>query len=193
MDAAAEKFAEHGIEAASINAIAHAADVSNGTFYNHFRDKDELVGAVAFGIARDFAERIDAAMADIDDAVQRVSFGTRQFIELASSEPSWGQSLMRAVWSLPALRREVASFARADLDRGVRDGVFRVEVDDLLVDLMMSTGLMGVYLRTSEGAGPKVGAEIAEHQLRLLGVPPARAHRASHRPIELLAVRPPQA
>ncbi len=180
MDAAAEAFARTGIEAASINAIAHAADVSNGTFYNHFRDKDEILAAVAFGIARDFAERIDEAMSDIEDSAQRVSFGTRQFIALATSEPTWGLALTRAVWALPELRREVETFARADLDRGVRDGTFRVEIDDLLVDLFMSMVLMAIYLRASGEANEDIGARVAEHQLRLLGVSPARARRASH-------------
>lgn len=179
MDAAAEAFANTGVEAASINAIAHAANVSNGTFYNHFRDKDEILAEVAFGIARDFAERIDTAMADLADPAKRVSFGTRQFIALATSEPTWGLALTRATWALPKLRKEVAAFARADLDQGVRQGVFRVEVDDLLVDLFMSMVVMAVYLRASGEAGDEIGAKVAEHQLRLLGVSPARARRAA--------------
>jgi AcrR family transcriptional regulator len=189
MDAAAEAFAAQGIEGVSVNAIAHAADVSNGTFYNHFRDKGEIVAAVAFTIARDLAIRIDAAMSDLEDPAQRVAFGTRQFIELASSEPAWGRSLTSAIWVLPELRREVTTFARADLERGVRDGSFRVDVDDVLVDVLMSTVMMGIYLRTREKAGPEVGEEIAEHQLRMLGVPPARARSAAHRPLEPLQVR----
>ena len=189
MDAAAEAFAQRGIEAASINAIAQAADVSNGTFYNHFRDKDEVVTAVAFGIARDFAERIDTAMSELKDPAERVSFGTRQFIELAAKEPNWGSALFRAVWSLPSLRKEVASYARADLEHGVRTGAFRVEVDDLLVDIIMSTVAMAVSLRVSGEAGEDVGERVAEHQLRLLGVSPARARRAATReimPIDLM-------
>ena len=50
MDAAVAVFARKGIEAASVNEIAQAADVANGTFYNHFKDKDEIVGVVAFAI-----------------------------------------------------------------------------------------------------------------------------------------------
>jgi AcrR family transcriptional regulator len=190
MDAAAEAFAAHGIEGVSVNAIAHAADVSNGTFYNHFRDKDEIVAAVVFSIARDLAERVDAAMSAIEDPVDRVAFGTRQFIELAASAPDWAGALSSAVWTLPELRREVTAFARVDLRRGAREGRFRVEVDDVLVDVFMSMVLMGIYLRTREGAGPEVGTRIAEHQLRMLGVPPARAHRAAHRRLDPLDMHP---
>lgn len=193
MDAAAEAIARSGIEAASINAIAHSADVSNGTFYNHFRDKEEIALAVTLGIAREFAERIDVAMAGLEDAAARVSLGTRQFVDLAVREPSWGASLTRAVGSLPALRKQVAAFARADLERGVRDGVFHVVVDDLLVDVFMSMVATAISLRIAGEAGEDAGAAVAEHQLRMLGVPAARARRTAWREIEPLSLADPPA
>jgi len=187
MDAAADAFARHGIEAASVNAIAQAAEVSNGTFYNHFRDKDEIATVVAYGIARELARRVDDSMRDLDDAAERTSYGTRQFIAVATRVPSWGRVFIRSVWSLPELRREVASFARADLERGARDGVFKVEVDDLLVDLFTSMVVMGVS-RVLEGESQAdLASQVAEHQLRMLGVSAARAKRVSHAPIQLLA------
>jgi AcrR family transcriptional regulator len=188
MDAATDAFGQHGIEAASVNAIAHAADVSNGTFYNHFRDKDEIVGAVAFGIARELAQRIDDAISDESDAADRVSFGTRQCIELATRHPSWGRAWVRSVWSLPELRREVSSFARADLERGVRDGVFKLEVDDLFVDVFTSMVVTAVELCLEGQAGPDAGPRVAEHQLRMLGVSQARARRIAWRPLEPLEI-----
>lgn len=188
MDAAVESFAAHGIEAASVNAIAHAAEVSNGTFYNHFRDKDDIVDVVAFGIARAIAQRIDDCMRDLDDAAERTSFGTRQFIELATRHPSWGRALVRAVGSLAELRHEVVAFARADLERGVRAGTFKVEVDDLVVDLFTSMVVTAVFLRLDGEAGPDVGARVAEHQLRWLGVPPARARRVAWRKLAPLSL-----
>jgi AcrR family transcriptional regulator len=187
-DAAVESFARCGVEAVSINAITQAADVSNGTFYNHFRDKDELVHVVAFGIARDLARRIDECMADLQDAAERTSFGTRQFIELATSEPAWGRTLVRAVGSLPELRHEVSAFARADIERGVRDGLFKVEVDDLLVDLFSSMVSTAVRLRLEGDAGPDAGPRVAEYQLRMLGVAPARAKRVAWRALEPIAL-----
>lgn len=187
MDAAVGVFARKGIEAASVNEIAQAADVANGTFYNHFKDKDEIVGVVAFSIAGDVARRLDEAMADLEDAAERTSFATRQFVELATSAPDWGRALVRAVWYLPELRRQVSGFARADIERGVRDGVFKAEVDDLLVDLFGSLVIMAVLLRLEGEAGPEAGARAAEHQLRMLGVPPARARRVAWRELAPLS------
>jgi AcrR family transcriptional regulator len=188
MDAAVGVFARQGIEAASVNEIAQAADVANGTFYNHFKDKDEIVAVVAFAIAGDVAQRLDEAMVDLEDAAERTSFATRQFIELATSAPDWGRALVRAVEYLPELRRRVTGFARADIERGVRDGVFKVQLDDLLVDLFGAMVIMTILLRLAGEAGPDAGARTAEHQLRMLGVPPARARRLAWRELTPLSL-----
>jgi AcrR family transcriptional regulator len=188
MDAAVAAFAERGLEAASVNAIAEAAGVANGTFYHHFRDKDEIVGAVAFGIAGELARRIDASMQHVDDAAERVCSGTRHIVELAASAPDWGRALVRAAWSLPELRHQVAAFARADLERGVSDGVFGVEVDDLLVDVFAAMVLAAVNQRVSGEAGADAGERVAEHQLRMLGVPARRARRIAHHELAPLSL-----
>jgi AcrR family transcriptional regulator len=43
---AARAFAEHGLRACTMQAVAAAAGVSKATLYNHFRTKDELVAAL---------------------------------------------------------------------------------------------------------------------------------------------------
>ena len=44
--AAARAFAEHGLRACTMQAVAAAAGVSKGTLYNYFRTKEELVRAL---------------------------------------------------------------------------------------------------------------------------------------------------
>jgi AcrR family transcriptional regulator len=51
IDAALAVFAREGLDAASINEITREADVANGTFYLHFKDKDELTSVVALSVA----------------------------------------------------------------------------------------------------------------------------------------------
>jgi AcrR family transcriptional regulator len=183
MDAAVEVFARDGVEAASCNEIARVADVANGTFYNHFKDKDDIVSAVAFEIAADAVRQLDGAMAGIEDAAERVGFATRQAVELAAVEPTWGFSLAGSFAYLPELRRRVTTYARRDLERGVRQGVFDVEVDDFLVDLFASMVMTAMLLRLRGDAGPEAGAKVAEHQLRMLGVSAERAREIARHEI----------
>jgi AcrR family transcriptional regulator len=189
MDAAVGVFARVGYGAASVNEIAQAADVANGTFYLHFKDKDEIAAAVAFRMAADVARQLDEAMADIDDAVERTSFATRQFIDLACSEPEWGWALFHASWHMHDLRKQVVTYLRGDLRRGVDQGVFKVELDDFLVDTFASMVVSALFGRLRGESGPEAGPKVAELQLRMLGVSPARAHRAAWRDIEPLKLR----
>lgn len=181
MDAAVSIFAREGYEAASVNRIAQAADVVNGTFYLHFKDKDEIAAAVTYRIAAGITRQLDEAMADIDDAVDRTSAATRRFIEFASAQPEWGWALFRAVWSFRDLRENVITYLRADLKRGAKQGAFTTPIDDFLIDTFASMTLSALFNILSRTAGIEAGPKVAELQLRMLGVPPARAKKAAWR------------
>ena len=189
MDAATGIFAREGFEAASVNRIAQAAEVVNGTFYLHFKDKDDIAAAVAYTIAAEAARQLDAAMSGIDDAVERVSLGTRRFVEFAAARPEWGLALFRATWHFPDLRKQVIAFVRADLERGAEQGAFTAVIDDYTVDMFASMTLSAVFARLQNLHGDKDGgARAAELQLRMLGVPPAKARKAATRPLPPLEI-----
>ena len=188
MDAAVSIFARDGFEAASVNEIARAADVVNGTFYLHFKDKNDIAAAVAYRIAADVARQLDTAMEDIHDAVERVSCATRRFIEFASAEPEWGWAMFHAMRFFRELRGEVVSYMRGDLLRGRRQGAFTVEIDDFLVDMFGSMTMTALYGRLQGTSGPEAGSKVAELQLRMLGVPAKRAKAAAWRKLPPLEI-----
>lgn len=57
LDAAAQVFAEEGLDAASVEAICERAGFTRGAFYSNFETKDELFLELAGRVAR---ERVDA-------------------------------------------------------------------------------------------------------------------------------------
>jgi len=188
MGAAARLFARSGAEAAAVHERAQPADVANGTFYVHFRDKDAIGAEVALAIAQNVTRQLDEAMAGVDDAIERTSMATRRFIDLAASEPDWGHALLRALWTFRGLRESVVGHLRADLQRGVDQGVFDVEVDDMLIDTFGSMVMGGLLARLAGESGTEAGARVAELQLRMLGVPAARAKSAAWRTLEPLTL-----
>ncbi|MEI7573659.1 MAG: TetR/AcrR family transcriptional regulator, partial [Phenylobacterium sp.] len=147
MDAAVEVFARDGFEAASVNEIARRADVVNGTFYVHFKDKDAIAAEVAFKVAYDIARQIDGAMTHIDNAAERFSCATRQFIEIACGQPQWGWVLIRSARYAPEVHRQVESYLRTDLARGVRQGLFDLEIDAFTMDTILSMILAALAAR----------------------------------------------
>lgn len=64
LEAAESVFSQKGYERATTREIAEAADVSEGTLYNYFGSKSDLLDAVAQSFANDIADEIAALEAD---------------------------------------------------------------------------------------------------------------------------------
>ena len=58
LDAAIEVIARKGMEAAKISDMTEAAGLANGTFYNHFQTKDDILKKVAIKIAFEVSRRL---------------------------------------------------------------------------------------------------------------------------------------
>ncbi len=185
MDAAVEVFARDGFEAASVNEIARMAEVANGTFYVHFKDKDAIAANVAARIATDIADQIDRAMEGMDDALDRFGFATRQFIAFASSQPQWGWVIIRAASFLPEMHRQMETHMCADLEMGCRQGQISAEIDAFLVDTITSMVFAALAARLRGDAGPEAGSRVTELVLNMLNIPPQRAHEVAWQDITL--------
>ena len=70
LEAALDLFETQGVEATTIEAIAEAADISRGTFFNYFPTKESLLSAIAAEELRDLQRRKIAA--DDASAVARI-------------------------------------------------------------------------------------------------------------------------
>ncbi len=62
LDAAADLFAERGVDAASIDSIAERADRTSGAIYDHFGSKDGLLFALLEGWVDDVATVVGAEL-----------------------------------------------------------------------------------------------------------------------------------
>ena len=194
MDAAAEVFAQQGFEAASVNEIARRADVANGTFYVHFKDKESIAAEVAARIGGDITGQIDQAMTDMDDAIERISFATRQFIQFGCHQPLWGWVLIRSGSYLPAMRRQMETHLYADLERCRLQGRISVVIDAFLIDAIMAVVFSALSARLRGDADEDAGSRASELVLNMINVPPPLAREVAWKSVELkdliLNVRP---
>jgi AcrR family transcriptional regulator len=62
MDAAEALFLEKGFASASVDEIVKAADVAKGTFYLHFKSKDEVLTALQTRFIETFCDKVQEAM-----------------------------------------------------------------------------------------------------------------------------------
>jgi AcrR family transcriptional regulator len=80
LKAARAIFAEQGYAAAATEEIVRRAKVTRGALYHHFEDKRALFDAVASDVAREIAERIDAAT-PMDEPLKALIVGTGAFLD----------------------------------------------------------------------------------------------------------------
>jgi len=185
LEAALQLFETQGVETTTIDAIAEAADVSRGTFFNYFPTKESLLSAIAAEELRDLQRR--KSVADNDSAVARIYslmhtlmtdslaflHVTRYILLDAMLHPTAAASPSA---HLDAILRPLVQQAqaqgeiRADLDpaavAGALVGVylgafFRLIADDAVVDQAVLAGVEATIDLLFEGiAGPEFGQQI---------------------------------
>jgi len=73
LDAAAEVFAEVGLDAASVEAICERAGFTRGAFYSNFETKDELMLALAARVAESKLEEVTARIRAVEESGERLA------------------------------------------------------------------------------------------------------------------------
>uniref|UniRef100_UPI001FC86C04 TetR/AcrR family transcriptional regulator n=1 Tax=Burkholderia gladioli TaxID=28095 RepID=UPI001FC86C04 len=67
IEAAMRVMGQKGVEDATINDITEAADVGFGSFYNHFKTKEDIAQAVFEVLNDQLATRLDAITSEVED------------------------------------------------------------------------------------------------------------------------------
>lgn len=172
MDAAVTVFAKRSVETAPITLITSTAKVSHGTFYYHFKDKAELVDAVAHAIAAALVDQVDREIEGVTDGTERVALATQIFIKLAAAEREWGWLVVQAVIDMGHFRDQIMSGIRKDVKIGIEQGYFAVEPSDTIFTMLLSVVAVTLRQRLERPNDPDVESLGAAMILRMLGLPP---------------------
>jgi AcrR family transcriptional regulator len=150
LDAAAEIFAERGLDA-SMPELAERAGVGVGTVYRAFPDKEHLLGAVMATRMHWFADEIEAAVA-ADDAWAAFADVMRKGAALHLKDRAY-QECMPDALALPdarAARERILDAMQRLIDGAQAQGVMRADV--VAEDIPML--LAGVGRSRAGGPGP---------------------------------------
>lgn len=181
--AAGHLFARQGVDATRINEITDEADVGFGSFYNHFKSKEEIVEAVLAETIATQGAAVAAVTHDLEDPAEVVATAHRHFVDLAGRDPDWGWLLVRLDATHNLIVQALGPFAERDIARGVKAGRFRIP-NRRMAMLGAGGALLSVMREVLEGRAPKdAGVLHAEGVLRLLGVPPDEAAEVARRPM----------
>ena len=145
----------------------------NGTFYNYYQDKDELLRDVAIGLAVEITGRINEEMVELTHGPTRVVLATARLLQTARKEPEWLDVLLEGVFIVPELQSATVQFLRQDLEMGIDQGHFIIEINLLLVNQILA--LIRAALLLDRDMKDETVIQTCEAVLRLLGLTPTKA------------------
>ena len=183
LEVAEELVRSRGIEAVTIDEITEAADIARRSFYLHFDSKHDLLVPVAQARTRSLNRSIDRLIEKLSDPAEIVSIGLRHTFRGILDDPLCCWFILRSGLPLDRLREGIGESAARDLERGTRTGRFVIPNQAVLGDVLSGAvvGVLSAYL-----GGSRTEADLddaVEYVLRLLGVPPAEAHKITHGPL----------
>lgn len=183
LQAAVHVFAERGVAGAAVQEIAAVAGVANGTVYNHFKTKEEVVQAVGLWLADTLCRRISDSCGPVRDGAERMAIGNRRYLWLAEVSPAWALLLLDIAAAAPLLLEQVQQYALADLRLGIRQKSFRIFSEAAAMDLINGTVTHGMR-RIAFGLAPAGHASaVAATVLRGLGMASDEALAVAKRPL----------
>ncbi len=193
IESALQVFNDKGAEATVIDDLITHAQVSRGTFYNHFRTTDEAMAAVLQELGNELLMLVDAAIVDRPDPAERLACGVRMVLHAARQYPQAGRfisrvGVVRSLDKMPSL-----GYLMRDLIEATQAGRFTLSDPMLGMDLVVGTtsaALFSLSARTS--MSDDYPQEIAFHILLGLGMTRAAARKLVDKPIQAVQL-PPEA
>ena len=165
VEAGLRVLADRG-ESLTASDVVARADVANGTFYNHFLDRDDFIETLAAeslkAITADSAEETGGA-----DPAWRFAVASTRVLAAAVREPLWGRAVLRLAECPTPPHVAVQEHLRADLAEGQRTGRFTHGDDPVTVDLVSGT-LMAALRRFVSADDPPGNQAVPDVVARLL-------------------------
>lgn len=163
--------------------LAERAEVANGTIYNYFSTKEELLDAVAIELARNFSSIILALNAQAKSGAERVATGFRLYVHRAKAEPHWAMALVRLLNNNELLDHAVANFVRGDISQAFAEGDFTVGDVETCLNWVIGMGQQAMLIAATKPSAPSMPDLNAEMLLRAFGVQGKKAARIARMPL----------
>lgn len=138
LDAALKIYARKGAGELALNELAQEAGVSNGTVYNYFRTKEDVLEAVSLTLAEELSHEVARINDSVASGAERVAIGIRAFILRAAGNPEWAGALINIVRYAEGMRSALGIYVRNDIRTGLCQGQFDYEDENLALGLLVS-------------------------------------------------------
>ena len=162
MATAIDQFARYGYQGTSIDRIAHAAGVTKGALYYHFRDKEELMFEAVKDRVAAFERTVLGTVSPESDPAGTLAEIARVSVDVATRDNLRRFILTIMVETLDTnpqlsasfrdILRRFRSYLTGVIRLGQEKGVFRADVDAKLAAQMFAGGVIGAELQHYQDA-----------------------------------------
>jgi AcrR family transcriptional regulator len=174
---------ERSVDEVSIKDITEAADVGQGTFYTHFKSKNEVLVPIMQADADQLDAAMQLALQDTDDPALIIGTSGRLMGRYVTTNPRWRWVLENSSVPVDDLQRSFGRFGARDYQRGRDTGDF-LEMDATIAQSFCFGGLISVFVMSLRLKDPERAIDRAvELSLRALGVPGEKAAHISTQPL----------
>ncbi|HTM19030.1 MAG TPA: helix-turn-helix domain-containing protein [Kofleriaceae bacterium] len=154
--AAERVFADRGFAQTTMDQVAEAAELSKGTLYLYFKNKDDLFIGLSNCMIEQFLERFEAVLAEGGTGIDMVERMLRAYGELVAGNPDhfrttvvWMVSGQEEDHSTPEFKAHRAKVSRLvgamveAMKRGQRDGSIRRDISVEQTAFQVWSGALG--------------------------------------------------
>lgn len=148
-------LAERPIDAIPIDDVVTKAGVAKGSFFNHFRDKQDFADALAKEVRREVEALVTAHNEGVTDPVERIAGGMKVAADFAKGQPARAITLLRSLGASTARSHPLNRGLRDDLDHALDQGLIRPQAREAGVLYWLGlcqTVIAHVVETTSNGA-----------------------------------------
>jgi AcrR family transcriptional regulator len=164
VDAAERVFVRDGYEASTMDHVSSEAEVSKGTLYLYFQNKDELRAAIGERWVSRLIDRLRPRLASARSGLDGVRAVLHSYHEHFQRKPDHCRLTLAWVSNPPdasccgesfaahrARVQELVGMVVETIERGREDGSIRRDVEPPLVALQLWGGFLGVWMLAMNG------------------------------------------
>jgi AcrR family transcriptional regulator len=169
-----------------VEEICQLAGVTRQTFYNHFRNMEELREALTYEVSHDFLVTVTNALLCLPDGAERASAAIRFYLDKALHDPKWGWSMVNISSNGIVFGMETYRQAEQTVQEGIKAGDFPMNDARLGRDLILGTTLSALTTQLRDAPGPQFTIDTTRNILVGMGVPLERADKIVRLPLPSL-------
>ena len=186
--AAEQLMTDNPINEVTIADITHAADIGHGTFYLHFKSKNEVLIPIIQQRAQYWDDVLRRNMTVLDDPAEIVAFSGRHLARVIADDPLWRWFLQHSGVPAETMRDVLGRLTSRDFGKGLISG--RFEIPELSIGSgFLLGGFVNSLLTALNRDNPGEAIDQAmEMILRVLGIPVDEAKLIAHKPLKELEI-----